>query len=407
MTWASARGLGFAAGVAVLAGAAVAGAPRAGTPITGAAWLAGVAALLLAVFPQVRRSSVACVVAVSAGSVSLAVTVLNDASANNTAGLWWLAELAVSCVTLRLAVRRTPGRAAALGGTVMAAAITALPLRLTLHADPPATTRGAVLGCVLCGVGAALTAATALYPRLLDARRARAVAEARRAQRLDLARDLHDFVAHDVSGMIVQAQAAQIGADPEVARAALRRIEDAGTRAMASLDRTVHMLHEDDGPRRPHGLDDLTGLTERFAESCDARVRLVVDVRDPPHEVSATAYRLVVEALTNVRRHAPDATAVDIAVTEVAVTEVAVTEVAVTEAPGPAVRVRVTDDGHGRRHGRRRARLRLPGLGGHGLGGLAERVGALGGEFAAGPADGGGWQVTALLPLHPRVRSRS
>ncbi len=326
-----------------------------------------------------------------AAAASLVVTLLHDGPADNRTALWWVAELGASILTLGLTVRRAPGRAAALGGTAMLVAITALPLRLTLHVVPPATTRGAVLGCVICGLVALTTAATALYPRRLDARRSRAVAEARRAQRLDLARDLHDFVAHDVSGMVVQAQAAQVSPDPEVARAALQRIEAAGLRAMESMDRTVHMLHEaeDDDPRpRPYGLDDLPGLTDRFAESCDARVHLSVDVHDPPREVSATAYRLVVEALTNVRRHAPDATAINVTVTEV---------------PGPAVRVRVADDAPARP--RRRRGLRGLG-GGRGLSGLAERVRALGGEFAAGPSGDHGWEVTAVLPLPGRVRSR-
>ncbi|MFC4910123.1 sensor histidine kinase [Actinomadura gamaensis] len=382
----------------------VADVSRVGPLITAAAWLACAAVLVLLAFPRVRQGTVACAAAVA----SLAVTLLYGGPADNRTALWWMAELIASALTLRLTVRRAPGRAAALGGAAMVVAIAVLPLRLTLHVVPPATARGAVLGCVLCGTVAIVTAATALYPRLLDARRSRAVAAARRAQRLDLARDLHDFVAHDVSGMVVQAQAAQISPDPEVARAALKRIEDAGLRALASMDRTVHMLHEtdDDTPRpRPYGLDDLPGLTQRFAESCDARISIDIDVHDPPREVAATAYRLVVEALTNVRRHAPDATAITVTVTEVA---------------GPAVRVHVADNAPARtrRHrtfgGRGLGGLGggglggrwLDGLGGRGLDGLAERVRASGGEFAAGPAPGGrGWEVTAVLPLG-RVRSR-
>lgn len=362
--------------MAVLAVPAAADTARVGFPITGAAWLAGTAALILLAFPHVRHSASAAAVAGVAAAGSLAVTVLYSGPADNRTALWWLAELAISALTIRLAVRRAPGRAAALGGTAMFAAITVLPLRLTLHAVPPATARGAVLGCVFCGLVAAGTAATALYPRYLDARRSRAVDEARRAQRLVLARDLHDFVAHDVGGMVVQAQAAQVSPDPEVVRAALKRIEDAGLRAMASMDRTVHLLHSD--APQPYGLGDLPALTERFAETSDARVTLTVEVRDPPPEVSATAYRLVVEALTNVRRHAPRATAVD---------------VTIAKAPGPAVQVTVTNDGRTRPRKTRRS--------GRGLTGLAEGIGALDGEFAAGPTGDQGWKVEAVLPLSP------
>ncbi|WP_433176938.1 sensor histidine kinase [Actinoallomurus sp. CA-150999] len=365
---------------------------RVGPLITGAAWLAGAAALALVAFPRLRNAAVAG----GAAAGSLAATLIYDGPADNRTALWWLAELLASGLTLRLVVRRAPRRAAALGGTLMFAAITVLPLRLTLNVVPPATTRGAVAGCLLCGLVAAGIAAGGLYPRYLTARRSAAVAEARRAQRLDLARDLHDFVAHDVSGIIVQAQAAQFAPDPEAARAALQRIEDAGLRAMASLDRTVHMLHDDepgDGyggePRpRPLGLADLAGLTDRFAETCGARIQLTVAVDDPPHEVSATAYRLVVEALTNIRRHASDVTTIDVTVTGV---------------PGPAVRVRVADDGRARPRVRRRGGPR----GGRGLGGLADRVEAVGGEFTAGPLGDHGWEVTAVLPLPRGVRSPS
>ncbi|MEV5570892.1 hypothetical protein AB0L06_12645 [Spirillospora sp. NPDC052269] len=69
----------------------------------------------------------------------MAVTLLYEGPADNRTALWWLAELGISALTLRLTVRRAPGRAAALGGTAMAAAITVLPLRLTLHVVPPAT----------------------------------------------------------------------------------------------------------------------------------------------------------------------------------------------------------------------------------------------------------------------------
>ncbi|MGI5418333.1 sensor histidine kinase [Actinomadura luteofluorescens] len=358
--------------IVVLAAAAAAGTPGTGPLITVPAWLTGAALVLMLAFPAARPGAVAG----TAAAGSLAATLLYQGPADNRTAGWWLAETAAATVLLHLVVRRAEARPAAIAGAAAAAAVTALPLRLTLHVVPPASARGALLGCLFWGLGAAVAAGTGAYLRFLDARRSRSVAEARRAQRLALARDLHDFVAHEVGGMIVQAQAAQIGGD---SGEALRRIEAAGARAMASLDRTVHMLH-DEGPREgPHGLDELPALVDRFNESSAARVRLAMDAGTPPPEVSATAYRLVVEALTNVRRHASGATAVEVAVT----------------ATGPALRVTVTDDGRGGRAGPLRERRR----GGLGLPGIALRVEALGGDFDAGPAEGRGWRVSALIPV--------
>jgi DNA-binding NarL/FixJ family response regulator len=103
--------------------------------------------------------------------------------------------------------------------------------------------------------------------------------------------------------------------DPAVALAALKRIEEAGLRALTSMDRTVHMLHdvEDGDPRQAaQGLGELPELVARFRDSTSAQVSLDLDpaaVADSSREVSTTVYRIIVEALTNVRRHAPDADA--------------------------------------------------------------------------------------------------
>lgn len=139
-----------------------------------------------------------------------------------------------------------------------------------------------------------------------------AVRDGRRDQQLELARDLHDFVAHDVSAIVVQAQAARFVADkdPEQAVRALERIEAAGLGALASMDRTVHALREAAGARSASvpGTSELPGLVERFEGG-------VLDA-DPAaaralsREADTTAYRVAVEALTNVRRHAPGAAVV-------------------------------------------------------------------------------------------------
>jgi signal transduction histidine kinase len=217
------------------------------------------------------------------------------------------------------------------------------------------------------------------------------VAGARQTQRLQLARDLHDFVAHDISGMLAQAQAGQILAqrDPAGTGAAFRRIEQAATRALSSMDHTLRMLGDDgaDGSigRAPlPTLAELTDLVDRFAAAGTARVRLHIDpeltgagaAAGPPREVAATIYRVVVEALTNVRRHAAQASRVEVSLRRTAVGfAVTITDDGAAPAAGPI--------------GRR---------GGLGLPGLAERVQALGGTLTAGPAESGGWRVAVVLP---------
>jgi signal transduction histidine kinase len=242
----------------------------------------------------------------------------------------------------------------------------------------------------LLGFGTGALAVAALIGRYLgalDQRRHRELAAARRAQRLELAHDLHDFVAHDVSGMVAQAQAGAILAQlhPEQAAAVFQRIEQAGQQALASLDRTVRLLRTDQrtGDREPqHGLDDLPALAARFSAAGTVEVRLRGSARPVRREVGATAYRLVVEGLTNVRRHAPAATGVEVAL----------------RTTGGRLEVRITDDGG---PGERRTRRD----GGHGLAALAARVEALGGTFDSGRTTKG-WQLRALLPLDDKANDK-
>ncbi|MFI9553271.1 sensor histidine kinase [Nonomuraea endophytica] len=223
------------------------------------------------------------------------------------------------------------------------------------------------------------------YLRVLDGRRERAVREARRSQRMQLARDLHDFVAHDVSAMVLQAQAAQIllESSPREAAATLRAIEEDGTRALASMDRTVRMLRELEGEpvsAEPlPGLDDLPGLVRRFAEAGYPETELeLAPPRSVSREVATTVYRIVAEALTNVRKHAPAGSSVAIRVVD----EAGATVLTVAD------------------HAAAPAQPRLPGSlrPGVGLAGLAERVEALGGTFGAGRSGEGGWLVKVAFP---------
>jgi signal transduction histidine kinase len=258
---------------------------------------------------------------------------------------------------------------------------------------PDPTALAALGGVALWSAGPAFAAVAGRYPRIAENRLRHAVDDARRRQRLDLARDLHDFVAHDVTGIVIQAQAAQAagGCDADAAFTALERIERAGLQALASMDMALHVLRDEDdpqprtGPRtdvREPDLAHLPALITRFPAPGDARIVVDVDprLRDSlPQEISAIAYRIVVEALTNVRRHAPASTTVEVGL-------------------GPAddasdLMVCVVNDlpeqGIGRHHPRRN---------GSGLTDLGRRVRDLGGSLDAGPI-GNRWRLAARLPL--------
>ncbi|MBF8186827.1 sensor histidine kinase [Nonomuraea sp. K274] len=227
----------------------------------------------------------------------------------------------------------------------------------------------------LNGAGWLAALACGLCPRLLVARR-RAVAErVRRHQRLDLARDLHDVVAHHITSVVLQAQAARLIArkDPEQAADSLAGIEAAGAEALAATRHVVGLLRTaGQDAADPLGPERLSDLVERFPGP-PVRLRLPDgELRWRP-DVAGMVYRVVQESLTNVSRHAGDARSVTVTITQ----------------DRDAVAVEVVDDAPPARHPRR---------GGYGLLGMRERVEALGGTLHAGPRPGTGWSVHATLP---------
>jgi len=192
-------------------------------------------------------------------------------------------------------------------------------------------------------------------------------------------------VAHHITGMLIQAQAARLvaGKDPQQVTASLAGIETAGTEALRAMRRLVGVLRDaDDGPPASAGPEELGVLVERFArQGPPVHLRVPDDTGLPPSawppEVASTVYRIVREALTNVARHAPGAGGVTITV----------------EQDAAGVTVEVLDDAP---HGPARGGYR----GGYGLVGMRERVETLGGTLHAGPADGQGWAVRATVPVH-------
>ncbi|MBP2335459.1 signal transduction histidine kinase [Saccharothrix coeruleofusca] len=211
------------------------------------------------------------------------------------------------------------------------------------------------------------------------------------AERVRIARDLHDVVAHHVSVMGIQAAAARrvLDTDHELARAALRTVEDTARTAIGDLRGLLGVLREEDAPnaedapsadldahRSSPGLDQLPDLVET-ARSTGLRVEHGVygEPRAVPEGVALSAYRVVQEALTNVVKHAGARRA----------------EVRLRYLDG-AVEVEVTDDGRGR-GGK---------TGGFGLLGMKERVAVHGGRFEAGPRRDAGYRVRASFPAGAR-----
>ncbi|MET7403794.1 histidine kinase, partial [Dactylosporangium sp. NPDC005572] len=208
----------------------------------------------------------------------------------------------------------------------------------------------------------------AVVAGLLLRERDRRRRDAAAAVRLDLARELHDEVAHHVTGIVLQAQAARILARrrPGEVDGALAGIETAGAEALAAMRRVVALLREG---------EDLGDLVSRYGGP-PVRLRLPAGGLRCAPAVSAVVYRVVQESLTNVTRHAPRARSVSVTVGE---SPSSVTVTVLDDGPSPA-----------------------PAAGGYGLIGMRERVEALGGELSAGPAPSGGWAVSAVLPREAR-----
>ncbi len=308
----------------------------------------------------------------SAAVAGLAGTVLGAPAS------WLLLWTAVLLPLLGLAVRWSPVRSGTVAGVLGVAAIALWPVPLVWGRGSWLEACGAAAFWALPALGAVLAGG---YLRRQAGRMRQAVRDARRDQQLELARDLHDFVAHDVSAIVVQAQAARFVAaeDPGQAVRALERIETAGLSALASMDRTVHALREAaGGPTAPvPGLAQLPQLVERFeggALDTDPEA-----VRELSREADTTAYRVAVEALTNVRRHAPGAAVVQVSVRRAG----AGIEISVANSAAPRGAVGLL--------GRRRR-------GGTGLAGLRGRVEAAGGTLRAGAAEDSGWRVCAVFP---------
>lgn len=229
----------------------------------------------------------------------------------------------------------------------------------------------------------ALTSSLGFAFRWRAASRARELDEVRLRERVQLARDLHDTVAHHVSAIAIQAQAgtAVAGTDPDAAARVLVAIEQEAGRTLDEMRSMVGLLRGD-GAVELAPTPDLTALdTLTDASTPTVHVQVVGDPRAVAPAAAAAVFRIAQEAVTNARRHAIGATRVDVTV-----------EIGGVDADAGTVRLTVRDDGEP-------AASVAPGFG---ITGMTERATLLGGTCTAAPGERGGWVVTARIPRGAR-----
>src|SRR5215204_20231 len=311
-----------------------------------------------------RRTHPLVAVAVSFGTLTI-VDIVRILTGSQGA---LLSSISATLILAYALFRWGSGREAVIGlGVIL------LWLPITRVADPTSLAETVALFAFFlfaAALGAAIRYRTKIRIRDIDQAKAR--------EREQLARELHDTVAHHVSGIAIQAQAGRAiaASHPERAIEALAIIEDAATRTLTELRAIVGVLRaSQDTEFAPQ-----PGVAEVEQLATDGQTRPCVEVTlsgkfdDLSPAVGAAIYRLAQESITNARRHARHATQVTVAVT------------------GDADRVRLTidDDGSSGAGGRAPA--------GYGLVGMRERASLLGGTFHAGPAAERGWRVEAVLP---------
>ncbi|GGP81316.1 sensor histidine kinase [Streptosporangium pseudovulgare] len=208
------------------------------------------------------------------------------------------------------------------------------------------------------------------------------------AERLRIAREVHDTVAHAIAIINVQSgvTAHVLDKKPEVAREALRAIEQTSSRALQEMRAILGVLRDDDNERLPYpGLGQIEELTAKAREAgLDIELEETSPAAPLPNAVGSVAYRILQESITNVIRH------------------VGPTRVRVAMNPGiETLEIRVTDEGRRAAPGDVPADPHLPAKLGRGILGMRERCQLLGGELDARPLPGGGFEVKARLPLAP------
>ncbi|WP_129841681.1 histidine kinase [Streptomyces sp. RFCAC02] len=253
-----------------------------------------------------------------------------------------------------------------------------------------------VLFCLAWVLGDSLRTRRAYYAELerraerLERERETRTAMAVAAERARIARELHDVVAHNVSVMVVQADGAAYVLDsaPDQTRTALRTISSTGRQALTEMRRLLGVLRGEDGGAAAGdyvpqpGVDELGDLVDQVRDAgLPVDFRVEGTPQPLPSGVALTAYRIVQEALTNSRKHGGPHVGATVRLCY----------------RRDTLTVLADDDGRGADDGSY-AERGADGLG-HGLIGMRERVGMVGGVLVAGPRPGGGFRISATLPL--------
>jgi signal transduction histidine kinase len=281
------------------------------------------------------------------------------------------------------------------GAELIAAALAApvLVLALVFHGGAAAVLIAALVpAAVGAGIGLRARTEAARHSAARAALAETLTEHMARGERARIARELHDVVAHHISVIAVQAETARLTTEglPPAGAQRFAEIGDTARAGLTEMRRLLGVLREDTGDalgdRHPQpGLPQLAELIDSAREASGAGVRLIVSgpVASFDPGVELVAYRIVQEALTNARRHAPG-TAVDVEL----------------RYGGDTLRLRVRDNGPGPTASAPAASAEAPG---HGLLGMRERAATVGGSLRTGAATGGGFLVEAVLPAQPEA----
>lgn len=345
--------------------------------------LANSVLLLLITVPLAwRRRAPTVVFVVVLAAIGLQTSLIDQVHSDQPPFQEWIALLVVFYSLGAHAERRRAIVAAALGGALFVGAD--LVDLLTGGASLEDTVPAWFMLAAAYGVGLALRGqrvqSTLLTQRAdrLERERVQKERQAVAEERARIARELHDIVAHAISVIVVQAQAAQrvLEGEQASAREALGSIETTGRQALVEMRRLLGVLRAEDRELalEPHPrLADLEVLTERVRQAgLSVELRVEGEPAPLPPGVDLSGYRIVQEALTNALRHAMPASA----------------RVTVRYRPAE-VELEITDDGHGDAAARE---------GGHGLVGMSERAALVGGAVESESQDGHGYTVRARLP---------
>ncbi len=312
-----------------------------------------------------RRTHPLAMVAVAFGAV-IVVTLASLWGADEPVGLYTMVFILLLPYSL---FRWGAGREAAIGlAIILAAGVVGTAVDYT-----------GVVESVFGGLLLLFPAELGALVRYRGTARLREMDQVRLREREQLARELHDTVAHHISAIAIRAQAGRVVAAsrPEAALDALGVIEEEASRTLAEMRGMVGVLRESGeepelAPQR--GIADIERLARGLGDRPRVEVDISGDVDDLGPPVGAAVYRIAQESITNAVRHARHATRVDVSVA----------------GDDDCVRLTVRDDGEASSTGRSWA--------GYGLVGMAERATLLGGTLEAGPGPDGGWTVSAVLP---------